>query len=281
MTQLLQLNKNFPVWRTIPDEDLALLIGYMVEQDFIEIMDDEAIVGLEGERLLRSRDFYALFFTTSEFSVHYQHERIGSLPFTPEIQIESKMRLAGRVWIVKDIDVKAKRIQVERTKEGKPPKFISDEGFVSNEVRENMEKLLRTGEYLNLNNDKITRDFDFLKSALYFDAGNYWFEDNQTNIGIVTFKGTKFNIALLLLIKSIVGEGEKYQLHDKHSLITGPDLKRIMQRLTDEDVSLDTVAAYLDRNEKAIEELTVHQKFMQLVPTCLKIKWILNNFFSV
>ncbi|HRF52739.1 MAG TPA: hypothetical protein PKV29_08750, partial [Trichococcus flocculiformis] len=59
----------------------------------------------------------------------------------------------------------------------------------------------------------------------------------------------------------------------------GPDLKRIMQRLTDEDVSLDTVAAYLDRNEKAIEELTVHQKFMQLVPTCLKIKWILNNFF--
>lgn len=70
-----------------------------------------------------------------------------------------------------------------------------------------MEKLLRTGEYLNLNNDKITRDFDFLKSALYFDAGNYWFEDNQTNIGIVTFKGTKFNIALLLLIKSIVVRG--------------------------------------------------------------------------
>lgn len=70
----------------------------------------------------------------------------------------------------------------------KTPKFISDEGFVSNEVRENMEKLLRTGEYLNLNNDKITRDFDFLKSALYFDAGNYWFEDNQTNIGIVTFQ---------------------------------------------------------------------------------------------
>ena len=281
MTQLLQLNKNFPVWRTIPDEDLALLIGYMVEQDFIEIMDNEAIVGLEGERLLRSRDFYALFFTTSDFSVHYQHERIGSLPFTPEIQIESKILLAGRVWIVKDIDVKAKRIKVEMTKEGRPPKFISDEGFVSNEVRENMEKLLRTEEYLTLNNDKITRDFDFLKSALYYDDGNYWYEDNQTNIGIVTFRGTKFNIALLLLIKSIATEGEKYQLHDKHSLITGPDIKRMVERLAGGDVSLDNVVAYLEKNEKAIEELTAHQKFMQLVPTGLKIKWILNNFFSI
>lgn len=110
----------------------------MVEKDFIEIMDEEAIVGLEGERLLRSRDFYALFFTTSDFSVHYQHERIGSSPFTPDIQIESKILLAARVWIVKDIDVKAKRIMVEMTKEGRPPKS-GDEGFVSNEVRENME----------------------------------------------------------------------------------------------------------------------------------------------
>ena len=93
------------------------------------------------------------------------------------------------MWIVKDIDVKAKRIMVEMTKEGRPPKFISDEGFVSNEVRENMEKLLRTGDYLTLNNDKITRDFDFLKSELYYDDGNYWYEDNQTNIGIVTFRG--------------------------------------------------------------------------------------------
>lgn len=48
MTQLLQLNKTFPVWRAIPDADLALLIDYMVEKDFIEIMDEEAIVGLEG-----------------------------------------------------------------------------------------------------------------------------------------------------------------------------------------------------------------------------------------
>jgi ATP-dependent Lhr-like helicase len=107
---------------------------------------------------------YALFFTTSDFSVHYQHGASAVCPFTPDIQIESKILLAGRVWIVKDIDVKAKRLLVEMTKRRRPPKFISDEGFVSNEVRENMEKLLRTGEYLTLNNDKITRDFDFLKA---------------------------------------------------------------------------------------------------------------------
>jgi ATP-dependent Lhr-like helicase len=52
----------FPVWSAIPDADLALLIDYMIEQEFIEIMDDEAIVGLEGERLLRSRDFLRTVF---------------------------------------------------------------------------------------------------------------------------------------------------------------------------------------------------------------------------
>lgn len=280
LEQLRQMNKFFPVWAEISDADLATLIDYMVEKEFIEIMGEEAIVGLEGEQLLRFREFYAMFLTTSDFSVHYQHERIGSLPFTPDIQIESKILLAGRVWNVKDIDIKAKRIMVEKTTEGKAPKFISDAGFVSNEVRENMEMLLKNETYLNLNNEKINQDFEFMKSELFYDNGNYWYEDNQANIGIVTFKGTRFNIALLLLIKSIADEGEKYQLQDKHSLITGPNLKTIMERLNKNEGSLDTVAAYLEKNEKVIEELIVHQKFMQLVPKTLKIKWILKNFFS-
>lgn len=280
LEQLRQMNKFFPIWAEISDADFSTLIDYMVEKEFIEIMGEEAIVGLEGEQLLRFREFYAMFLTTSDFSVHYQHERIGSLPFTPDIQIESKILLAGKVWNVKDIDIKAKRIMVDKTTEGKAPKFISDAGFVSNEVRENMEILLKNETYLNLNNEKINQDFEFMKSELVYDNGNYWYEDNQANIGIVTFKGTRFNIALLLLIKSIADEGEKYQLQDKHSLITGPNLKIIMERLNKNEGSLDTVAAYLEKNEKVIEELTINQKFMQLVPKTLKIKWILKNFFS-
>lgn len=276
---LMQMNKNFPVWSEISDADLAALIEYMVENEFIEILGTEAIVGLEGERLLGFRDFYAMFMTTSDFSVHYQHERIGSLPFTPDIQIESKILLAGRVWNVKDIDIKAKRVMVEKTTEGKAPKFVSDAGFVSNEVRENMEMLLKNRTYLSLNNEKINQDFEFMKSELFHDDGNYWYEDNQANIGIVTFKGTRFNIALLLLIKSIADEGEKYQLQDKYSLITGPNMKVMMERLNKNEGSVDSVVAYLEKNEKAIEELTVHQKFMHLVPKTLKIKWILKNFF--
>lgn len=281
MKQLMQMNKIFPVWTAISDTDLATLIDYMVEKEFIEIMGEEAIVGLEGEKLLKSREFYALFLTTSDFSVHFQHERIGSLPFTPDIQIESKILLAGRVWNVKDIDTKAKRIMVERTKEGKAPKFISGAGFVSNEVRENMEMLLRNKSYLNLNNEKITEDLEYLKSELVYDEGNYWYEDDQANIGIVTFKGTRFNIALLLLIKSIAKVGETYQLNDKHALITGPNMKKKMERLNKDESSLDRVVAYLEKNEKTIDELIAQQKFMQLVPKSLKIKWILKNFFSM
>ncbi|MFL2105618.1 DEAD/DEAH box helicase [Desemzia sp. FAM 23991] len=276
---LMQMSKNFPVWTEISDADLAALIDYMVENEFIEILGTEAIVGLEGEQLLGFRDFYAMFMTTSDFSVHYQHERIGSLPFTPDIQIDSKILLAGRVWNVKDIDIKAKRVMVEKTTEVKAPKFVSDAGFVSNEVRENMEMLLKNGTYLSLNNEKINQDFEFMKSELFHDDGNYWYEDNQANIGIVTFKGTRFNIALLLLIKSIADEGEKYQLQDKHSLITGPNMKVMMERLNKNEGSIDSVVTYLKKNEKAIEELTVHQKFMHLVPKTLKIKWILKNFF--
>ncbi|WP_373471307.1 DEAD/DEAH box helicase [Carnobacterium alterfunditum] len=281
MEKLMRMNKEFPVWTEIPDTDLVILIDHMVEKEFIEIIGEEAIVGLEGEKLLNSRDFYAMFLTTSDFSVHYQHERIGSLPFTPDIQIESKILLAGRVWNVKDIDIKAKRIMVEKTTEGKAPKFISDAGFVSNEVRENMELLLKNENYLTLNNEKITDDFEYLKSALAYDAGNYWYEDNQANIGIVTFKGTRFNIALLLLIKSVAEEGETYQLYDKYSLITGPNIKKMIERLNGKEDSLERVAIYLEKNEKTIEELTAHQKFMQLVPKSLKIKWILTNFFSM
>ena len=68
------------VFSSIPPEDYATLIKHLAEIDHIEQLNTgEIILGLEGEKVARSRDFYAVFQTPPEWEVIFGEKNIGRI----------------------------------------------------------------------------------------------------------------------------------------------------------------------------------------------------------
>lgn len=86
--------------------------------------DGTLLPGPEGERLIESREFYAVFASAEEFRVVTAEGRsIGQVPIDPPLVQGQLMVLAGRRWRVLEVDTRRKEILVAQASGGKPPKF--------------------------------------------------------------------------------------------------------------------------------------------------------------
>ena len=86
--------------------------------------DGTLLPGVEGERLIESRDIYAVFATPEEYRVvEIGGRSVGQVPIDNPVVPGQFMVLAGRRWRVLDVDVPRKEILVEPASGGKPPRF--------------------------------------------------------------------------------------------------------------------------------------------------------------
>ncbi|ACB85103.1 DEAD/DEAH box helicase [Natranaerobius thermophilus] len=128
----------------LKEEDINHVINYMIENDFLQLIRNSAelIVGLEGERLLRGKEFYAVFMTQEEFEVREGIRKIGSIDKSLMVSEGDNIILAGQLWTIKNIDIERDIIYVAKAVDGKPPKY-SGGGFILNpKIPERMHKIL-------------------------------------------------------------------------------------------------------------------------------------------
>jgi ATP-dependent Lhr-like helicase len=86
--------------------------------------DGTLLPGIEGERLIESRDIYAVFLTPEEYKVVAAGGRsIGQVPVDNPVVPGQFMILAGRRWRVLEVDASRKEILVAPAHGGLPPKF--------------------------------------------------------------------------------------------------------------------------------------------------------------
>lgn len=90
--------------------------------------EGELILGLRGERIVRSFDFYSAFASSEEMQVIHKGHRIGSVTASPSIGADTYLILAGRRWKIIEIDTERKEILVEPSKGGRLPYFASSLG---------------------------------------------------------------------------------------------------------------------------------------------------------
>jgi ATP-dependent Lhr-like helicase len=91
-----------------------------------QALDGTLLPGAEGERLIESRDIYAVFATQEEYKVIAVGGRvIGQVPIEHPYVPGQLMVLAGRRWRVLEVDGKRKEIQVAPASGGAPPRFTS------------------------------------------------------------------------------------------------------------------------------------------------------------
>ncbi|KPP98530.1 MAG: ATP-dependent helicase Lhr and Lhr-like helicase [Bacteroidetes bacterium HLUCCA01] len=121
-----------------------------------QLRSGELVLGIEGERLVNSHTFYAVFNTPEEYRIVTGNKTLGSLPVNSLILKDQHIILGGRRWRVTDIDEEKKVINVVSTKGGRPPKFNGSGMSVHDVVRQEMFNIYTSGDYrIELGDQKI------------------------------------------------------------------------------------------------------------------------------
>jgi ATP-dependent Lhr-like helicase len=130
-------------FRQITASDYALLLRGLAAHGIIEqTPPGDLILAPEGERIVESRDFYAAFATSVDYSVEHDGEKIGVLPLTSVPPAGEHFLLAGRRWKVESIEHESRRVIVTRARGWKRPFFTGSGGEVDAHVLQTMRSVL-------------------------------------------------------------------------------------------------------------------------------------------
>jgi ATP-dependent Lhr-like helicase len=113
------------VFPGVSTQDYADLLKHLGSMDHIEQLETgEVILGLAGEKVVRSKDFYAVFATPPEWDVFYKERILGRISPRPDLQPGTCLLLVGRLWEVKEIFEDKQQVMVEPAKEARDVMFL-------------------------------------------------------------------------------------------------------------------------------------------------------------
>ena len=126
----------------ISADDYRTLLRHLIEIDHIETTEGGGlIVGLEGERLVNSYKFYAVFQENEEFTVRSESAELGTIVNPPPPG--ERIAIAGCCWIVEEVDWKRHSVFVTQVKGRVPAYFGECPGDIDTHVLERMRRALR------------------------------------------------------------------------------------------------------------------------------------------
>jgi len=202
LVNLLHQNRAF---KMIDLAEIQEIIDGAIISDYFEVIQNEIILGIEGENIVNSKDFYSVFTSEQNFKVICSGSTIGEIPYSPQVRIDENILLAAKIWKIKDIDFKGTKIEVIIANDGKKPMFFGKGGAIHPRIREKMLRIIKSSdEFEEINDDCLT----ILKRIQYdfknFTIKNFEYErpaiikDNK--LLLYTFTGTKINKTLNFLI---------------------------------------------------------------------------------
>lgn len=132
----------------IPKQAFVDLLRCLHEKDMLMQQDDGLLLhGGLGEKLVNHYHFYAAFATEEEFRVVTGGKTLGTLPISRPLTEGALIIFAGRRWLVANIEMSKKIIDVVPAGGGRPPKFDGSGGMVHDRVREEMRAVLDEADY--------------------------------------------------------------------------------------------------------------------------------------
>lgn len=174
---------SLPPFEAVPKEDYKALLLSMLQNDYLEMTEEKTlIVGLAGERLLRSFKFYAVFKDSEDYTVRCGSDEIGTITTPPPVG--DRFALAGRVWEVEELDIQRKLIYVKSVEGKMEVSWPGDFGEVHTRIVERMKRVLREDvcyPYLKPNAQKrlevarhVARNTGMLEHSLVHLGGYSW-----------------------------------------------------------------------------------------------------------
>lgn len=132
---------SLPPFAAVTKEDYRTLLVSMLEHEYLQMTEEKGlIVGLAGERLLKSFKFYAVFKDSEDYTVRAGSDEIGTITTPPPVG--DRFALAGRVWEVEELDVQRKLIYVRQVDGKMEVSWPGDFGEINTRILERMRRVL-------------------------------------------------------------------------------------------------------------------------------------------
>ncbi|UKB86201.1 DEAD/DEAH box helicase [Chryseobacterium sp. MEBOG06] len=192
----------------IKAEQIEEVITYLIANDFLEKLGSELIIGIEGEKVVNSKDFYTLFETPVFFKVSGNGVKIGELPLTPQIKEDENIYLSARIWRIIDIDYKSKKIEVVPAVDGKKPMFLGDSADTAYKIREKMLEILVSKEEFDLLDQTGHEAIEILRKDFSVFKINDFRTDrpllrSNENLTFYSFTSSKINKTLHFILNRL------------------------------------------------------------------------------
>ena len=199
-----QLKEN-SAFKLIEVFEIEQILNHLIAIDFLEKIQHEVIIGVEGEKIVNSRDFYSVFKTEENFKVVNAGNTIGEIPFSPQIIEDENILLSAKIWKIKFVDHKAKKIEVIPTKDGKKPMFFGGGATIHQRIREKMLEILYSKtEYDFLDQPSCDETEILRKDFSVFNIQNLQSDrpllSAEKHLQLFTFTGTRINRTIQLLL---------------------------------------------------------------------------------
>ena len=125
----------------ITQEDYQALLRHLLQIDHISRTENGGlIVGLAGERVVNNYKFYAVFQENVEYTVRSGSEQLGTIVKPPPVG--DKIAIAGRVWVVEEVDHQRRELFCTLVKGNIPAYFGDVAGDIHTRILERMYRVL-------------------------------------------------------------------------------------------------------------------------------------------
>ncbi len=257
------LIQNF-AFKNIEARAVKEIIDHLIENDWLEQLGQEVIIGIEGEKIVNSRDFYSVFQVEEMLKFQHLGKTIGEIPFSIQIKEDENILLAARIWKITYVDFKAKKVVIIPAKDGKAPLFFGGARDVHKTIRQKMFDIILDDSIFEYFDKKSQDALEEVRSNFkHFDIQNSKIErpllSSENKLEVHTFTGTRTNNTIKLLL----------DLADVSSTLN--DTKSVFYV----DMSKEDFLHLCSNFQKLLSDITLHiKKLLEQTPDIINFsKW--------
>lgn len=284
LPELIKLIQENSAFKQIELTEIHEILIHLVEIDFLEKLQNEVIIGIEGEKVVNSRDFYSVFITEDNFKVVNAGNKIGEIPFSPQIIENENILLSAKIWKINYIDYKSKKIGVVPTNDGKKPLFSGGFLTIHQRIREKMFEILYSKvEYDFLDQPSCDETEKLRKEFSVFKITNLQFErpilTSEKHLQLFTFTGTRINRTIELLLNI---SGIKNLLDDSSSSFEiETTYQEFISKWDNLSILLTDIDTHISMLLEAKPALLDYSKWGRFLPENYKIKLLKDRYFDI
>lgn len=276
------LNVNF-AFNKINKNEIIEIINHLIKIELLELINNEVIVGLEGEKIVNNRNFYSMFVRIDNFKILNDGIVIGEVPLSNQIKENNNIFLAAHIWKIVLVDEKRKIVNVIPAKDGKKPLFIGNNFETNQKIREKMLEILIDKENIaDLDKICLQKIVNMKKDFSNFNLKNIQFDRpmlvSEKKIQFYTFTSTRINNTILFLFSLVEIES---QLDDDSSSfeidLTYNDFIKKWATMSILCSEIDFHLSNLFDKNHAINNFSKWSKYL---PLNFKVKLIKEKYFD-